>query len=749
MNYAEDRLDRRARSNNYSEGGTATTSESLDQDLNRAHKVLHCAAQNNASLSTDFAELVTRLCDGKANEAETTAASTTISSGESSRLASTLNALREFRAAHELAGMTLRDGGSNRNAVFHFGMAWQSCHWIEKIKTVLGFKLHDSMNQRDQKNSHQESEWRSAGDYAQMAEFAGFPEVGVLALLLYRAGGTLKFPVITTASSGVNKRNNISGGEENQTKTAYGCGCGIIGCGVSPCYLAFSSTSLHISRILLAFDSLEYSCNDDSKHTIFPSASDILAQIAVMSRKPYLADGPMLLLDEFLRRRIHLNVPSILQFWDDGSLGVNSSPLTTEISHGRHQALPRVLQLLLVKLLYSSPVAWSFLRLACYSISYLAAVLHQSSKEGRELAKNFKSHWAYYFFIRSLVLGERVKKHRVNRNTCQSPVWDEVLLKPFGLVDGLQSHNEATKHDFHHYLQRILEKCEKSEILSSHQFQCSFPSITIYIRTTSSTPYPPLYVIGDSHVLSLAWQTIRIAPSKQNLGIEGDMAKIYRTAFPFPATGIKAWHFRSSTQFFTNYNLHALLKRLPVTMSNVERAQHRVTIIISAGEIDCREGIGGALLQGYYKDCNDAVERTVMQYLRSVSEIAEEYKLQVLLMPVAPHAYRSDKNGKALGRARRRQRCWFWNKILRRELKHEQERQLTDSPNQHHSTTENTYKHVFLLDYEEKLRHPDSNSPVGYVLKPCYNADYTHVNSAIVPLLEQAILESGCDMNWI
>ena len=59
------------------------------------------------------------------------------------------------------------------------------------------------------------------------------------------------------------------------------------------------------------------------------------------------------------------------------------------------------------------------------------------------------------------------------------------------------------------------------------------------------------------------------------------------------------------------------------------------------------------------------------------------------------------------------------------------------------------YDRVYLLDYAKKLQHPESNSPVGYVLHPSYNADYTHVNSAIVPLIEDAILNCGCDLELL
>ena len=83
----------------------------------------------------------------------------------------------------------------------------------------------------------------------------------------------------------------------------------------------------------------------------------------------------------------------------------------------------------------------------------------------------------------------------------------------------------------------------------------------------------------------------------------------------------------------------------------------------------------------------------------------------------------------------------LWNEILRRELSNGRKETLPQSNN-----LQSKYDRVFLLDYEEKLQHPDSNSPVGYVLHPSYNADYTHVNSAIVALVEDAILHCGCDL---
>jgi len=56
---------------------------------------------------------------------------------------------------------------------------------------------------------------------------------------------------------------------------------------------------------------------------------------------------------------------------------------------------------------------------------------------------------------------------------------------------------------------------------------------------------------------------------------------------------------------------------------------------------------------------------------------------------------------------------------------------------------------VFLLDYEESLRAQNDSSPVGFVLSPVYNADFTHMNSAFLPLLEEAIVKSNCNLDLL
>lgn len=336
------------------------------------------------------------------------------------------------------------------------------------------------------------------------------------------------------------------------------------------------------------------------------------------------------------------------------------------------------------------------------------------------LAKRFKSHWAYYVFIRALVLGERVKKHRKDKLRSQNPVWDIVFRS--------ESEGMDLKRYEQEYYRWILGVCFAESKDSGSYDQMPSLRCSIEQRISRSSLDPPIYVVGDSHVLSLAWQTIHIDTSKISHGEQKNRLQIYRTATPFPVTGMKAWHVRPSTRFFTHSNLHTCLKRLPPSTS-------RRTIIFSAGEIDCREGIGGSLLQGYYHNCSEAVKRTVAEYLTSLADLAGIYELQILVVPVAPHAYRSEKNGKSTGRARRRETTHLWNESLKNELSN--------------GSMRKKYDRVYLLDYAKKLQHPESNSPVGYVLHPSYNADYTHVNSAIVPLIEDAILNCGCDLELL
>jgi len=827
MNYAEDRLDRRAAA------GTPLSSSSLSPVGGEAENPSSSEKAGGSLIERDLARARDVFVSHSANirrrrrrrrRRPSSLSSSSLSSSSSSYEdetddeskygdASIARSLRELRDAHELMGRALRDSGRNAHAVYHFGMAWRvSRH---------GLLLAGEEDEGEGEGEDEESKWRSVGDYAQMCELAGFPELGMLALLFHRAGGCPH----DHCDDDYRCCDDDDADDADATmrrRHASGCGCGVAGCGESPCYVAFPARSPVVEDALEALALMDSSTIATADHGDFPAASDVLARMARIMRRSgdvdFDVDGrggrggggggrvgggvPLAEMSTFLVERGAMrDVPSILRFWEDKDRS-DDDDADDDDRGGQHwRILPPVVQLLLLKLLYSSPMSGPCLRLACLAVPHLAARFPPSSAEGRALSRTYKSHWAYYVLVRSLVLGERTKEHRrrvvVIGNGREAtmargrhvPVWDAVF-GPVGDVEegaegvggggGVSISEEVEEggkkkdgggggggggasQGCGDYLRAILRSVERSKTerdgpTSDDEPPDRTPWVlprAVLQRMSSSSSHPPIFVVGDSHVLSLAWQTLRIDPSRGRTTTVSDGLRgsdggrpAFRTAVPFPVTGMKAWHVRPSTRFFTHYNLRACLDRLPRMMRGGSvGSRAAATIILSAGEIDCREGIGGSLLQGYYRDCGDAVRRTVTEYLASLSDLAREYRLQVLVMPVAPHAYRSEKNGKSTGRARRRETTHAWNETLRSDLGVGGVERRTTS----HSTNPfgSTYEGVYLLDYERQVQKRDANSPVGYVLHPRYNADYTHVNSAIVPLVEDAILNCGCDLTLL
>lgn len=519
---------------------------------------------------------------------------------------------------HELLGRTLRDVGWCRHAAFHYGMAWKHS-------------------------------WHHVGDYAQMAELAGLPELGVLALLYYRTGRRL----VETEEKPTTPAHRNSEGPAWLRQTPppeHDCGCGNPECGEKLCFLLTADMHPLVEALH------EYSQCCESRMADMPSSASVLASLG--------KSAPL--------STSTIEIPEILQFWK------------TDESHD-FVTLDPVLRLLLVKLLFVTLPALA-----------AEAVAHLEFEHPRTLANDFKSHWAYYILIRAVVLGERIKPHRrqLLANAYHVPVWDLLWQKDHRLDRTLDTNA----------LSNPVQPIDWVEIMSYGVDGGKMPRVQWALP--SSRHHKPLFVVGDSHVLSIAWTTVFVP--------NGSTWQP-RMIVPLVVTGLKAWHTRQDTHFFTHSLLHSCLARLPTDTT---------TILLSAGEIDCREGIGGPLLEGYNLEYQDHVHRTVQEFANAVSALSEKYSLQILVMPVASHAHRSEKNGKSTGRAFRRHVIQAWNEELRIALPRER---------------------VFLLDYERRLRHAESTSSVGYVLNPMYNADYTHMNNAFLPLLESAIQQSGCN----
>ena len=230
MNYAEDRLDRKARAN----AADVTTTDEIWKDLEKAHHVFKLHSSTSASRRSP--EDVDGTSAPRRPEPD-------VDSADDDIIDNTV--LTQIKDAHELAGRTLRDCGQIRQSVFHFGMAWKLCHHRGNVIS----------------NDVENDEWKAVSDYAQICEFAGFPEIGILALFYYRCRGRLD-PYIISMTSITEKDS---------------CGCGIPTCGSSPCFVAFPLESNKIlDDIINALEQV------DRKASV--TAFDILGQHAIMNR---------------------------------------------------------------------------------------------------------------------------------------------------------------------------------------------------------------------------------------------------------------------------------------------------------------------------------------------------------------------------------------------------------------------------------------------------------------------------------
>mmetsp|Transcript_19973 Transcript_19973/g.47570 ORF Transcript_19973/g.47570 Transcript_19973/m.47570 type:complete len:566 (+) Transcript_19973:89-1786(+) len=190
----------------------------------------------------------------------------------------------------------------------------------------------------------------------------------------------------------------------------------------------------------------------------------------------------------------------------------------------------------------------------------------------------------------------------------------------------------------------------------------------------------PLFLIGDSHVLSGAWchVTVRGQP---------------RYLHPKLVTGLKAWHLRKGNKFLTVSNTHECFKSLPPGTKEA---------IFVCGEIDCREGVMGAVEKSKYNSVQEAVDKTSEVYLQALEALSAEYEVKLHVLSICPPT-----NPKYKDRIEATRR---FNTKLRTSL---------GSP--------------VLLDIAADVTTNEG------VMHPDYNCDGTHMNRNFIPLLQREI----------
>jgi tetratricopeptide (TPR) repeat protein len=120
-----------------------------------------------------------------------------------------------------------------------------------------------------------------------------------------------------------------------------------------------------------------------------------------------------------------------------------------------------------------------------------------------------------------------------------------------------------------------------------------------------------LYICGDSHCLSPAWNTITWNGKAQNL-------------VPRLVTGLKCWHLRPESRFYPKVNFSNAISMIPKGSN----------IVMMFGEIDTREGILLAVEKLKYENVEEGVAFVIDIYLSVLNDLKSKFNL--IIHPVLP-----------------------------------------------------------------------------------------------------------------
>jgi hypothetical protein len=134
----------------------------------------------------------------------------------------------------------------------------------------------------------------------------------------------------------------------------------------------------------------------------------------------------------------------------------------------------------------------------------------------------------------------------------------------------------------------------------------------------------PVYLLGDSHVLSGAWRRVALpggdAPGAP--GAPGARALLV----PALVTGVKAWHLRPGCRFYPAAHWAATAARLP----------DGARVVALVGEIDCREGILAGVARGRYGSIAEGAAHTASIYIDALRGLISRRGFTVYVHPVPP-----------------------------------------------------------------------------------------------------------------
>lgn len=140
-----------------------------------------------------------------------------------------------------------------------------------------------------------------------------------------------------------------------------------------------------------------------------------------------------------------------------------------------------------------------------------------------------------------------------------------------------------------------------------------YSEISSLVPMKSVTNHKPLYICGDSHCLSPAWNVIDYKGEK-------------RTLIPKLATGVKCYHLRKESTFYPKKNFENVIDTIPKGSD----------VILLFGEIDCREGLLLAVEKFKYQSIEQGMEFVIDVYMDKIKEIIKNYGFNIFVHPVLP-----------------------------------------------------------------------------------------------------------------
>ena len=145
-------------------------------------------------------------------------------------------------------------------------------------------------------------------------------------------------------------------------------------------------------------------------------------------------------------------------------------------------------------------------------------------------------------------------------------------------------------------------------------------------------------VVGDSHILSIAWHRVK--------GTSTDERTFTYLLDPHLVTGLMAWHVaREKTDCLPWANLENVLGRIRRGSNRGPGGKRKAKIpcVIFAGEIDCRSKLLESVkIREKYSTLEIAVKETVRRYLESLHKLAQRFHLVFFVASVTPPSNREE-----------------------------------------------------------------------------------------------------------